>query len=382
MISNLKRNEIYNLKNFALITFFCFFSTVAVSKTTCFSSVDRILRAKKGWRFSREAENSLRAIFDQTNISSEQKVTTLFWALLNKRTKHFSPKIQRKTQRMIKQFYFDSPRNDIPIDEIIRNSDKEFALTWEEYDPFYLPETNWINPAPIKYMSQTESAIIYLHEFQHAFDFNNYPYLYRYFTQAVEFVENFSLFKFISPLLLHQLEGRAIAAQWEIARRIPLHIRKELISNLKNIEKQSLNSWTIKLVKRHAEANNLTTEEFLLINPNFVKKIREATKKSFLFRKKHMFRKVSIATLSNAHLQRDSFIKELRKVHGYTIWHSLMDANRIKGLRKIFLMTIGLQVAFHTVMQDTENIKIIALDYFTFHAIISHLLEKYDGENE
>ena len=272
------------------------------------------------------------------------------------------------------------PYCDIPIDEIIRNSDKEFALTWEEYDPFYLPETNWINPAPIKYMSQTESAIFYLHEFQHAFDFNNYPYLYRYFTQAVEFVENFSLFKSTSPLLLHQLEGRAIAAQWEIARRIPLHIRKELISNLKNIEKQSLNSWTIKLVKRHAEANNLTTEE-LIDKPKFCERNREATKKVEAFRKKHMFRKVSIATLSNAHLQRDSFIKELRKVHGYTIWHSLMDANRIKGLRKS-LMTIGLQVAFHTVMQDTENIKIIALDYFTFHAIISHLLENMMVKNE
>ncbi len=202
--------------------------------------------------------------------------------------------------------------------------------------PHYTPLFNRVF-IPESSQGTAHLFMLAIHEGEHAFQRNSVP------------VSNLALFGArtkelfmviptpVSPLAVFEMESRALGAQWELARAIPLEHRKKLIAEVKELNR--LNNIRLESLKNEISKNS-KGESNLLREEMAAETLSE-------------YDNLLVQSLLKAHLPKQEFIKAIRKVHGYTL-RDIMQNHYSWGMMKTFRMSVPLY-GFYLGVQAYRN---------------------------
>lgn len=343
---------------------------------------ERHLGSPAEWKVSSEAEAKILSLWDNTShLSSHDKLKQSYDILLADRIQNTNP---------VSRFFLKgATRNAFE-----QNSIYNYTFGWlagKLSGPHYNPVFNRIEMAKLQGTHLPEYIFPLLHEIEHARHRNVNPLLWIVGIKA-RIWDIFAAFGRtpVSPLMIYNAEGHAIGAQWEMASRIPAHVRKQMIRELEPklapLEKPLIrsalasNDFPALLEKLDAVAKDLKVK-FDSKNPfsSFPAELRPTLERFFVYHYANFDRtkfiekkeyntiektlanemdrilaefegrkqygsieqtlvKLTKISLENADLPKDQFIKALREAHGYSYKSLIKNHYTLKSGWKFYLL--------------------------------------------
>lgn len=176
--------------------------------------------ARKEWNISKEWEDKIDEIFWNPKLSQQEK-EKLFWNhLIAARLDQFGPIARRFIEATLKDAVENKSIYSATMGRILSR------LAGPHYNPVF-------NRVGFKRPKITDfrHMLVFFHELEHSAHRNSQPFFNLWMLLRAK-----ELFMFVptpaTPLARFHMESRAVGAQWEAVKRIPLEVRLKLIQEL------------------------------------------------------------------------------------------------------------------------------------------------------
>lgn len=281
--------------------------------------VEKKIEKVKDWKFTPEQEADFAAVFAGTQLTDFPRLNILMWKVMNAKFDQRNPVsrffIRRAARTATGKSFYDATVG---------------SIAGQFVGPHYNPLFNAISYGPFG-QNPLIRDIVTGHEMTHAVQRNTtlwFPLmLWAYsFDLAAVLIRTP-----VPPMIRFRMESEAIGSQWEVVKRIPPDIRKEMVAHLSleegmNPMERNLTADFIGKDRdmRVAEGLPISREHL-----SFTRKSINAANRAVASLKgsgptktdkfNFAMRQIAIASLLNAELPKEAFVDKMKELHHYRL---------------------------------------------------------------